>query len=128
MRVLRPAPDPADPLESIDAEAARLARFGAGDLARVVEATAAQARAALERWWNEPLTVAQAERYGGYSGAQLRLLLREGTIPRAPGGGMRRRHVPVKPGHQLPIGLAPAPVADPDWTEDLRQNRRIGRS
>lgn len=125
-----PAAVAADPLAVIEAEAARLAAFGAGDLARVVQATAVQARAALEAWWNTPLTIAEAEQHGGYSGAQLRNLVRDRTIPSAPGTGIRirRRDVPVRPGHRIPLGFAPAPVAESDFLARLQQHRALGGS
>lgn len=92
-------------------------------------------RAALEfaAWWDEPLDMKAASEWGGYSASRLRGLVHDGTVPVAPGGGIRRRHVPVRPGHVLPIpqlegaGL-PAPVVPHDFVADLREHRQRRRS
>ena len=57
---------------------------------------------------NEPLSIPQAAAWGGYSESQLRRLMREGKLLVALDGGIRRRHVPIQPGHELPLGLEPA--------------------
>jgi RimJ/RimL family protein N-acetyltransferase len=78
-------------------EAERLARW------------AAQARAALAAWWDTPLTIEEAAAWGGYSASQLRRLVTARQIRTAGTGGIPRRFVPVRPGHELPLGLDLAP-------------------
>lgn len=104
----------------------QLAAFGARDAADVVKATLDRVDEALTAWWNHPLTLRAAEAWGGYSLSQLRRLIADGTVPVAPDGRIRRRDVPIRPGHPLPIGIEPAPSARPDWTESLRERRQHG--
>lgn len=88
--------------------------------------------AELSAWWDEPLDMQAAATWGGYSPSRLRGLVHEGTIPVAPGGGIRRRHVPVRPGHALPVpqlveGETPEPVVPSDFVTDLREHRQRQR-
>lgn len=79
-------------------------------------------------WWATPLTLAEATAWGGYSEGQLRRLIREGKISQAPDGGIRRVHVPVHPGHRLPLGLEPATVAARDFVAQVVQHRQLSAS
>ena len=97
-------------LAALEALAAEMEAFGCQE-APAVRETLRRATEALIAWWNAPLSMAEVGAWGGYSESQLRRLIREGKIPLAPDGGIRRLHVPVHPGHRLPLGLEPAPVA-----------------
>lgn len=101
-----------------------LVAFGAREAAQVFEATLDRARDALTIWWNEPLSIKDAEAWGGYSASQLRRLIAEGTVPVAPDGRLRRKDVPVRPGHKLPLGLEPEPEVKGDWTDELNARRQ----
>jgi hypothetical protein len=98
--------------------------FTGPDIARGVLATLTRAEEALAAWWNAPLGWREAAAWGGYSESQLRKLVKDGTIPVATNGRIRRRDVPVHAGHKLPLGLEVEPVASPDWAEDLRERRQ----
>ncbi len=116
-------------LTALDSEAQTLEAFGALEQAQAARETARRAIDALTAWWNAPLSISQAAGWGGYSPSQLRRLIREGKISEAPGGGIRRRDVPVHPGHKLPLGLEPAPtVARNDFASQVVQHRQIGRA
>ncbi|MGH7529908.1 MAG: hypothetical protein ACREMN_05950 [Gemmatimonadales bacterium] len=119
------AHDDADPFAAIEAKAA--AQWHP-DAAAVARAIVAEARAAWETWWNAPLTFDEARAWGGYSASQLRRDVQAGRVPATPDGRVRRRDVPVKPGHRLPLDAEPAPTGAGDWTAQLierRQHRRI---
>lgn len=107
----------------LEEAAAQLERFGWPDQARVTRETVRQATAALEDWWNQPLTIAEAQAWGGYSASQLRRLIQQGTILVAPDGGIRRRHVPIHPGHALPLGLSPDVAGRPDIVNQIHSSR-----
>ncbi|MBA3555624.1 MAG: hypothetical protein H0W29_12810 [Gemmatimonadales bacterium] len=115
-------------LTAFDSEAETLEAFGASGQAQAARETARRALEVLTAWWNEPLAIDHAASWGGYSPSQLRRLIREGKIPEAPIGGIRRRDVPVHPGHKLPLGLEPATVADRDFVSQVVQHRHIGRA
>ena len=115
-----------DPLADLQAETERLASFGFSEQAQVAMTVLTRAREALRDWWDAPLTVADAAAFGGYSPSQLRRLLRDRTIPEAPNGGVRRRDIPIHPGHRIPLGLEPVAVAESDWTANLVQHRALG--
>ena len=88
--------------------AAELEGFGGIGVGHAVRETAQRYTDDLVAWWNEPLSIAEAVAWGGYSESQLRRLLKEHKIPRSIDGGIRRRHVPIQPGHEPPLGLEPA--------------------
>ena len=123
----RQAPLPAL-FAGIEGEAAHLEAFGALEAARATKETLRLVQLQLTAWWNEPLSVIEASRWGGYSEGQLRRLIRECKIPVAPNGAIRRRDVPVQPGHRLPLGLEPAPVAAGDFVTNLVERRELGRA
>ncbi len=74
-------------------------------------------------FWNEPLTYLEAQAWGGYSVSQLRRQGNEGTVPVTPEGRIRRRHVPVKPGHVLPLGLDSTETGEQNWADRIRERR-----
>ena len=106
--------------------AGKLEAFGAAPQATAVREAIRRIRADWETWWNETLSIAEATVWGGYSQSQLRRLVRQNKIPVAPDGHIRRRHVPIQPGHELPLGLAPEPVAGADFVTNLVERRRFG--
>jgi hypothetical protein len=110
------------PWDALTATAAELEAF-APATAQAIRETLRRAEVAWSTWWNEPLSVADAARWGGYSESQLRRLIRERKLLLAPGGGIRRRHVPVHPGHELPLGVEPGAVAPTDFVEDIVSRR-----
>ena len=90
---------------------------------------AAQYRKALQlveadrrEYWNTPLTYAEAHEWGGYDESSLRRLVREGKIPPT-SGGVRRRHVPVRPGHVMPLGLEPNEDEEQNWMTSISEQR-----
>lgn len=97
----------ADPFAALDAKAAAQWNTSSGAVGRTV---IAEARAALEAWWNAALTFEEARAWGGYSVSQLRRDVQAGRIPVTPDGRIRRRDVPVRPGHRLPLDAEPAPT------------------
>lgn len=109
--------------DKLEETAAHLERFGWPDQARATRETVRQATAALEAWWNAPLTLAEAQAWGGYSASQLRRLIQQGTILTAPEGGIRRRHVPVHPGHILPLETVPDVAVGPDIVQQIQTRR-----
>jgi hypothetical protein len=113
--------------EALLATATDLDAFGGAGAA--VREAVRRMQVELAAWWDEPLDMQAAAKWGGYSPSRLRGLVHEGTIPVAPGGGIRRRHVPVRPGHVLPVpspveGAIPAPVVPSDFVTDLREHRQ----
>jgi hypothetical protein len=113
---------------ALEASAVELESFGSLEAAHVLQEAIRRARAELEAWWNIPLTLADAGAWGGYSEGQLRRLIRDGKIPQAPDGGIRRRDVPVHPGHRLPLGLEPATVAGSDFVSQVVRHRQLSAS
>jgi hypothetical protein len=113
---------------ALEALAAELEAFGALEGAHALREALQRARSELEAWWNAPLTLADATVWGGYSDGQLRRLIRDGKITQAPDGGIRRRDVPVHPGHRLPLALEPAPVAARDFVAQVVQHRQLNAS
>jgi hypothetical protein len=79
------------------------------ETARSIRETARRASEAFAAWWNQPLAVAEASAWGGYSESQLRRLIKEGVVPSTEDGGIRRRDVPTQPGHRLPLEIEPTP-------------------
>ena len=86
-----------------------------------------RAESAFDQWWNEPLAIPDAAAWGGYSESQLRRLVADVTIPVAPDGHIRRRHVPVRPGPNLPLGVDPAPAGAADWAANVVKRRQLPR-
>jgi hypothetical protein len=119
--------EPLPTFASLEASATELEAFGSLGAARALREGIRRARAEIEAWWNAPLTLAEAVVWGGYSEGQLRRLIREGKVSQAPTGGIRRRDVPVHPGHRLPLQLEPAPVADQGFVAQVVQHRHLGR-
>lgn len=122
-----PALPLADLLAQLVAPAAELEAFGATAEAAAVRETVRRCGEALTAWWNEPLPVAAAAAWGGYTESGLRRALAEGKIPVAPCGGIRRRHIPVRPGHALPVDVARAPVAPAAPIGNLLERHRQSR-
>ena len=118
----------ADLFASLKCEAERLEAFGAVGEAQASRETLRLVQMELTAWWNQPLPVSDASRWGGYSEAHLRRLIREQKIPVAPNGAIRRRDVPIQPGHRLPLALEPAPVATGDFVTNLLERRELGRT
>lgn len=114
------------PWDALTATAAEFEAF-APATALTIRETLRRVEAALSAWWNEPLSVAEAARWGGYSESQLRRLVRERKLLLAPGGGIRRRHVPVHPGHEIPLGVEPGAVAAGDFLENIVNRRARAR-
>ena len=114
-------------MAGLETAAAELDAFGCAE-APAVRETLRRASEALAEWWNAPLSLAESGAWGGYSESQLRRLIREGKISEAPSGGIRRRDVPVHPGHKLPLGLEPAPVADRGFAAQIGRHRKIARA
>ena len=107
----------------IKADAARLAEYGQVEAAQAVTRAAEKAEATFQDFWNQPLSVNEAAEWGGYSESRLRDLLKGKEIPTAPDGGIRRRHVPIRPGHALPLDLEPQADGSMDQIRQL-VNRR----
>lgn len=112
----------------LEAEAQHLEAFGAFGSAQAARETIRLMRERLTKWWNEPLRMADAAAWGGYSEGALRRLIRERKIAVAPTGGIRRRDVPVQPGHRMPLGIEPADVANGDFMTNLVERRHLGRA
>ncbi len=112
----------------LDRQAAELETFGAAEASKAVRESVRRMRILLTAWWNEPLSLSDAASWGGYSIGQLRRLTKAGEVALAPNGRLRRRDVPVRPGHRLPLALEPAPVAAADWVADLVRRRELGRT
>ena len=111
-----------DDLESFAAE---LTEFGQDDLACAVRETIRRARQELQRFWDEPLTVSEAAAWGDYSESQLRRLVKDATVAITSDGRIRRRHVPVKPGHDAPQhGQVSVPVQDTRTVTSARSSSR----
>lgn len=123
-----PDPSPSRPFEYITEVASTLESFGVADHARVIRGTLAQVELAFDQWWNEPLAIPDAAAWGGYSESQLRRLMADVTIPVAPDGHIRRRHVPVRPGHNIPLGVDPAPAGAADWAANVIRRRQLPRA
>ncbi len=100
-----------------------LSAFGQEDIACAVRETIRRAREELQEFWDESVTVSDAAAWGGYSESQLRRLMSDGTVQATPDKKIRRRHVPVKPGHVMPLGLDPVESSDTSWRERVRQQR-----
>src|SRR4051812_32498979 len=111
----------------LEAEATTLEAFGAAGHAQAARETIRLLRREITAWWNEPMHAKEAARWGGYSEGQLRRLIHQQTIPVAPNGAIRRRDVPVQPGHSLPLELETAPVATIDFVTNLVERRELGR-
>ncbi len=107
----------------LESFADELAAFGQEDVARAVRETIRRVREEEREFWNAPLTVPEAAEWGGYSESQLRRLAKECSIPLASEGNIRRRHVPVKPGHVIPLGLDPVESSEASWRERMQQQR-----
>jgi hypothetical protein len=107
--------------------AAEFEAFGAGETAAALRESARRAGEGMAVWWNTPLSIAEAAAWGGYSESQLRKLVSETTIAVAPDGRVRRRDVPVRPGHVLPLGLEPAPSGRADWVGAVVERRQLKR-
>jgi hypothetical protein len=58
----------------------------------------------------------------------LRRLVHDHKLPGAPGGGIRRRHVPVQPGHQLPLGLEPDADGTTEFLDKVISRRATRRA
>lgn len=83
-------------------EADSLERWGDIRGAKVLRQCAADLDVAVRAHDNEALTIAQAVEASGYSADHLRALVASGEIPNAGRKGsprIRRRDLPVKPGH-----------------------------
>lgn len=113
---------------ALEASAAELEAFGSLEAAHALKEAIKRARAEVDAWWNAPLTFAEAEAWGGYNVGSLRRLIREGKVPQAPDGGIRRRDVPVHPGHRLPLGVEPTPVASEGFVGQVLQHRHLNAS
>ena len=121
-------PNPSRPFEYITEAASTLESFGFADQARVVACVVAQVESALAEWWNEPLAIPEAAAWGGYSESHLRRMVADVTIPVAADGHIRRRNVPVRPGHTLPLDVDPAPVGAADWAANVAKRRQLPRA
>ena len=91
---------------------------------------AGQARKLLElaetdrrEFWSTPLTYAEAHEWGGYSESTLRRDVRAGKVPLTTDGRIRRRHVPVKAGHVMPLGLEPNEPEEQNWMARISEQR-----
>lgn len=109
--------------EVLESVADELAAFGQADVANAVRETVRRAEDCRREFWNMSLTVAEAAVWGGYDQSTLRRHVAKGVIPVAPDGRIRRRHVPVKPGHILPLGLEPTESAEQSWADRVRAER-----
>ncbi len=107
----------------LESFAGELAAFGREDIACVIRETIRRVREEEREFWNTPLTVREAAEWGGYSESQLRRLAKEYSVPLASEGNIRRRHVPVKPGHVIPLSLDPVESSEASWRERMRQQR-----
>ena len=107
----------------LESHADELAAFGQEPTATAVRETIRRACEARRAYWNAPLTIHEAAEWGGYSESQLRRLAKECSVPLASEGNIRRRHVPVKPGHVIPLGLDPVESSEASWRERMRQQR-----
>ncbi len=107
----------------LESFADELVAFGQDDIASAVRETIRRAREELQECWDESVTVSDAAAWGGYSESQLRRLMSDGTVQATPDRKIRRRHVPVKPGHVRPLGLDPVESSDTSWRERVRQQR-----
>jgi hypothetical protein len=112
------------PLAAVEAKAA--AQWDP-NTAAIARAVLEEARAAWEAWWNTLLKLEEARIWGGYSTSQLRRDIQAGRVLATPDGRIRRRDVPVKPGHRLPLDHEPAPTGTGDWTQQLIERRQLRR-
>lgn len=84
-------------------EATALDRWGDARGAAILRQCATELDIAAREHGEEKLTIAQAVEESGYSADHLRALVADGSIPNAGRKGspkIRRRDLPVKPGHQ----------------------------
>ncbi len=109
--------------EALESVADEFAAFGQADVANAVRETVRRAEDCRREFWNMSLTVAEAAVWGGYDESTLRRHVAKGVVPLAPDGRIRRRHVPVKPGHILPLGLEPTESAEQSWADRVRAER-----
>ena len=100
-----------------------LESFGGDDLARAVRETARRCSDYVVEYWNESLSIPEAAAWGGYSKSQLQRLLKEQKIQRSTDGGIRRRHVPIQPGHEPPLGIEPALVGVASIADGIAKQR-----
>ncbi len=107
----------------LELHADELSAFGQEPTATAVRETIRRACEARRAYWNAPLAVPEAAEWGGYSASQLRRLVSDNIVAVAPDGKIRRRHVPVKPGHVIPLGLDPMESSETNWRERIRQQR-----
>ena len=93
------------------ADAARLRTWGSVETATILERCADQLDDAIAEWGDRTLTLAEASAECGYSQAQLRRLLRQGTLRDEGSDGrvrVRRGALPWKAArlrNPLPLGL-----------------------
>lgn len=91
-------------------EAERLRQYGAEPQAQTLEAAADDLEERVAAIETETLTPGEAAEESGYSADHIRRLVRGGTIPDAgddEGVRVRRRDVPLKPGHRRSGGRSP---------------------
>ena len=110
-------------MDGIETHADELAAFGQEPTATAVRETIRRACEVRRAYWNAPLTIHEAVEWGGYSVSQLRRLVSDNIVAVGPDGKIRRRHVPVKPGHVIPLGLDPTESSETNWRERIRQQR-----
>ena len=79
---------------------------------------------ALQEFFDEPLTITKAREWGGYTCSQLNKLVKDGGIRTDSKRRIRRRNVPVRPGHEYPLDLQPTEDTPLDFTARLTENRR----
>ncbi len=115
-------------LTSLLAFVGQLEAFGQVELAQSMRETVRRVEDAWAAWWNEPLTIPEAARWGGYSESQLRRHVHDHKLPLAPGGGIRRRHVPVQPGNELPLGLEPDAGGPREFLDTVMSRRATRRA
>ena len=80
-------------------EARLLRRHGAGPQAELVETHASELDEAVAGWWDEPLTLRQAEEESQLSYSTLQQYLAQGVLPNAGTKGrprIRRRDLPYR--------------------------------
>lgn len=91
-------------------EAERLRQYGADAQATAVESCAVELEERVAAIQQQTLTPEEAAEESGYSADHIRRLVREGKVPNAgddSAAKIRRRDLPLKPGHRRSGGRAP---------------------
>ena len=75
-------------------------------------------------FWDMPLDLAASVAWSGYTTGHLRRMISDGTIVPTNNDCIRRRDLPVKPGHQPPLELGDD-AERMAWHNRIRRNRDV---